>query len=55
MNSNDPLLYNAIKEKDRSKDAERLVLGLRCCGAAGEGVSKFIVNSKCGLSEIMCL
>lgn len=39
MNSNDPLLYNAIKEKDRSKDAERLVLGLRCCGAAGEGVS----------------
>ena len=36
MNSNDPLLYNAIKEKDRSKDAERLILGLRCCGAAGD-------------------
>lgn len=34
MNSNDPLLYNAIKEKDRSKDAERLILGLRYCGAA---------------------
>lgn len=38
--TNDPPFQKvAIKEKDRSKDAERLILGLKCCGAAGEGVS----------------
>lgn len=36
--TNDPPFQKvAIKEKDRSKDAERLILGLRCCGAAGNG------------------